>query len=66
MNKVKQLLNRHAKEILIGVENEYPNAEEVTCAAVEGGVIRSANGKIQQIKYSIEIEVIEKVSNATI
>lgn len=57
MNKVKQLLDRHAKATLEGVQDEFPSAEEVTCAAVDGGVIHSANKKRKQIKYSIEIEI---------
>lgn len=61
--KLKTLLNRHESALKSEVPPLFPNAKEVNIAAMDNGVIYSANGKIKQTKYIINIEIIEEVKN---
>lgn len=61
--KLATILNKHSKALKTEVPPLFPNAKEVNIAAMDNGVIYSANRKIKQTKYIINIEIIEEVKN---
>lgn len=59
--KLIKLLDQHARTLQKEVPLRYPQAKEINIAAMDNGVIYSANGKQKQTKYIINIEIIEEV-----
>lgn len=61
--KLTTLLNKHSKALKTEVPPLFPDAKEINIAAMDNGIIYSANRKIKQTKYIINIEIIEEVKN---
>lgn len=59
--KLITILNKHSKALKSEVPPLFPDAKEINIAAMDNGVIMSANRKIKQTKYIINIEIIEEV-----